>query len=172
MASQKVLNAVFDQVPGLLGGGADLTGNTGTALDDRGVVSADEPGGAQVYFGIREHAMGAALVGAARHGGVLPFGGTFLVFSDYMRPSVRLAALSGAKAVFVWSHDSVGVGEDGPTHQPVEHVMSLRLIPGLTVVRPADAQRGRSGVEGDRRRRRPGRTHPEPPGHAGARAVR
>ena len=139
VASQKVLNAVFDQVPGLLGGGADLTGNTGTALDDRGVVSADEPGGAQVYFGIREHAMGAALVGAARHGGVLPFGGTFLVFSDYMRPSVRLAALSGAKAVFVWSHDSVGVGEDGPTHQPVEHVMSLRLIPGLTVVRPADA---------------------------------
>ena len=139
VASQKVLDAVFDRVPGLLGGGADLTGNTGTALDDRGVVSADEPGGAQVYFGIREHAMGAALVGAARHGGVLPFGGTFLVFSDYMRPAVRLAALSGAKAVFVWSHDSVGVGEDGPTHQPVEHVMSLRLIPGLTVVRPADA---------------------------------
>jgi transketolase len=91
-----------------------------------------------VHFGIREHAMGSMLVGAALHGGVLPVGGTFLVFSDYMRPAVRLAALSGAKCVFVWSHDSVGVGEDGPTHQPVEQVMSLRLVPGLTVLRPAD----------------------------------
>lgn len=139
VASQQVLNAIFDQVPGLLGGGADLTGNTGTALKGHDVLSADTPGGPQVYFGIREHAMGSALVGAARHGGVLPFGGTFLVFADYMRPPVRLAALSGAKAVFVWSHDSVGVGEDGPTHQPIEQVMSLRLIPGLTVLRPADA---------------------------------
>lgn len=139
VASQKVLNAVFDVVPGLLGGGADLTGNTGTTLRDREAMSRTTPGGPQVFFGVREHAMGAALVGAARHGGVLPFGGTFLVFADYMRPAVRLAALSGSKAVFVWSHDSVGVGEDGPTHQPVEQVMSLRLIPGLTVLRPADA---------------------------------
>jgi len=139
VASQQVLNAVMDRVPGLLGGGADLTGNTGTALKGAGVVSRADRGGSQIYFGIREHAMGAALVGAARHGGVLPFGGTFLVFADYMRPSVRLAALSGAKVVFVWSHDSVGVGEDGPTHQPIEQLMSLRVIPSLIVLRPADA---------------------------------
>ena len=153
VASQQVLNAIFDQVPGIVAGGADLTGNTGTALKGQAVLSRSEPGGAQVYFGIREHAMGSALVGAAQHGGVLPVGGTFLVFADYMRPAARLAALSGSKAVFVWSHDSVGVGEDGPTHQPVEHVMSLRLIPGLTVLRPADgnevAASWRAIVNGD-----------------------
>jgi transketolase len=91
-----------------------------------------------VYYGIREHAMGAALVGMALHGGVIPVGGTFFVFADYMRPSIRLAALSRARCVFVFSHDSVGVGEDGPTHQPVEHLASLRSIPGLQVIRPAD----------------------------------
>jgi transketolase len=139
-ASQACIEALAPVVPGLVGGGADLTGNTGTALPaDAGVQSRQDPGGRQIYFGVREHAMGAALVGMARHGGVVPFGGTFLVFSDYMRPSVRLAALSRAHCVFVWSHDSVGVGEDGPTHQPVEHIMSLRLIPGLQVIRPADA---------------------------------
>jgi transketolase len=138
-ASQSCIEALAPVAAGLVGGGADLTGNTGTALSDQGVQSAQEPGGRQIYFGVREHAMGAALVGMARHGGVVPFGGTFLVFCDYMRPSVRLAALSKAHCVFVWSHDSVGVGEDGPTHQPVEHVMSLRLIPGLQVLRPADA---------------------------------
>ncbi len=139
VASQQVLNAIVDQVPGVVAGGADLTGNVGLTLKGKELLSASTPGGPQIAFGIREHAMGSALVGAARHGGVLPIGGTFLVFADYMRPAVRLAALSGAKAVFVWSHDSVGVGEDGPTHQPVEQVMSLRLIPGLTVLRPADA---------------------------------
>ncbi len=153
VASQQVLNAIAPQVPGLLGGGADLTGNTGTALKGATAVSRDQRGGSQVYFGIREHAMAAALVGAAQHGGVLPFGGTFLVFADYMRPSVRLAALSGAKAVFVWSHDSVGVGEDGPTHQPVEQLMSLRVIPSLIVLRPADANEVAAAwrviVEGD-----------------------
>lgn len=138
VASQQVLNAVVDQVPGIVAGGADLTGNVGLTLKGKDLLSVTEPGGPQIAFGIREHAMGSALVGAARHGGVLPMGGTFLVFSDYMRPAVRLAALSHAKAVFVWSHDSVGVGEDGPTHQPIEHVMSLRLIPDLTVLRPAD----------------------------------
>lgn len=138
VASQKCLTALAPVIPGLLAGGADLTGNTGTLLPDDEAVSADNPGGRQVYFGIREHAMGSALVGAALHGGVLPIGGTFLVFADYMRPAVRLAALSQAKAVFVWTHDSVGVGEDGPTHQPIEHVMSLRTIPELTVIRPAD----------------------------------
>ena len=138
VASQQVLNAIVDQVPGVVAGGADLTGNVGLTLKGKDLLSAAQPGGPQIAFGIREHAMGAALVGAAQHGGVLPIGGTFLVFADYMRPAVRLAALSDAKAVFVWSHDSVGVGEDGPTHQPIEQVMSLRLIPNLTVLRPAD----------------------------------
>jgi transketolase len=104
-----------------------------------GVHTAIDPGGKQLYFGVREHAMGAALVGMAKHGGVIPFGGTFEVFADYMRPAIRLAALSDAKAIFVFTHDSVGVGEDGPTHQPIEQTMSLRAIPGLTVIRPGDA---------------------------------
>ncbi|HTO01919.1 MAG TPA: transketolase [Microthrixaceae bacterium] len=138
VASQQVLNAIRPMIPGLMAGGADLTGNVGLTLKGEPVLSAEGPAGSQIFFGIREHAMGSALVGAALHGGVLPVGGTFLVFSDYMRPAVRLAALSKAKAVFVWTHDSVGVGEDGPTHQPIEHVMSLRLIPDLTVIRPAD----------------------------------
>jgi len=126
-------------VPGLTGGGADLTGNTGTVIKDEGVFSAANPGGRQIYFGVREHAMGAIANGMALHGGAIPVVGTFLVFADYMRGAVRLAALSGARAIFVWSHDSVGVGEDGPTHQPVEQVASLRAIPGLRVMRPADA---------------------------------
>jgi transketolase len=100
--------------------------------------SSSNPSGKQVYYGIREHAMGAAMVGMALHGGVIPVGGTFFVFADYMRPSIRLAALSRARCVFVFSHDSVGVGEDGPTHQPIEHLSSLRSIPGLQVIRPAD----------------------------------
>jgi len=133
------LQALLDAVPGLIGGGADLTGNTGTTIKDHGVQGADCPEGRQLLFGVREHAMGAISNGLALHGGMLPVNGTFLVFSDYMRGAIRLAALSGAKVVFVWSHDSVGVGEDGPTHQPVEHAASLRAIPRLRVVRPADA---------------------------------
>ncbi len=138
-ASAACIDAVLDVVPGLSGGGADLTGNTGTTIADHGVMSTTEEGGRQIFFGIREHAMGATMVGAALHGGLLPVGGTFLVFSDYMRPALRLAALSNAHVVFVYSHDSVGVGEDGPTHQPVEHVASLRAVPNLRVIRPADA---------------------------------
>jgi transketolase len=138
-ASAACIDAVADVVPGLIGGGADLTGNTGTTIPGRGTLRPDEPSGRQIFFGIREHAMGATMVGAALHGGTLPIGGTFLVFSDYMRPPIRLASLSGAHAVFVFSHDSVGVGEDGPTHQPIEHIASLRAIPGLVVLRPADA---------------------------------
>jgi len=138
-ASQKVLTSLTTVMPTIIGGAADLTGNTGTAVDSE-LQSVANGGGRQIYFGVREHAMGAALVGAAHHGGVLPLGGTFLVFSDYMRPAVRLAAMSHARCVFVWTHDSVGVGEDGPTHQPVEHVMSLRAIPNLTVIRPADGK--------------------------------
>jgi len=139
VASGKCLQALADAVPALLAGGADLTSNTGTVLKGHGVQSSAEPGGRQLYFGIREHAMASTMTGMALHGGVLPVGGTFLVFSDYCRPAVRLAALSGAKVVYSFTHDSVGVGEDGPTHQPVEHIASLRAIPGLRVIRPADA---------------------------------
>ncbi len=138
-ASSTCLNAILEMVPGLIAGGADLTSNTGTDLATQKPLSALHPDGRQLYFGVREHAMGAVLNGAALHGGVIPVGGTFLVFSDYMRPAVRLAALSQAHSIFVWSHDSVGVGEDGPTHQPIEQIMSLRAIPGLRVFRPADA---------------------------------
>ncbi len=138
VAANRVLDASLDTVPALISGGADLTGNTGTNVTAE-VLSAARPDGRKLYFGVREHAMGAVANGMALHGGVLPVVGTFLVFSDYMRPAVRLAALSGAKTVFVWTHDSIGVGEDGPTHQPVEHVASLRAIPGLCVIRPADA---------------------------------
>jgi transketolase len=138
-ASGSCLQALAETVPFLLAGGADLTSNTGTVLKGVGVQSAEDPGGRQLYFGIREHGMAAAMTGMALHGGVLPVGGTFLVFSDYCRPSIRLAALSQAKVVYSFTHDSVGVGEDGPTHQPIEHVASLRAIPGLRVIRPADA---------------------------------
>jgi transketolase len=138
VASQKVLDAVADVVPGLVGGGADLTGNTGTVLK-QGVQSPAEPGGRQVYFGVREHGMAAAMNGMAMHGGTIPFGGTFFVFSDYMKPAVRLAAITGAHVVFVWTHDSVGLGEDGPTHQPIEQLAGLRAIPQLKLLRPADA---------------------------------
>jgi transketolase len=138
-ASQAAVSALSDVVPGLIGGSADLTGNTGTKIGDGSPHTAANPEGRQIYFGVREHAMGAALVGAAKHGGVIPIGGTFLVFADYMRPAIRMAAISGAKCVFVYTHDSVGVGEDGPTHQPVEQVMSLRAIPHLQVIRPGDA---------------------------------
>ncbi len=138
-SSQACVTALSDVVPGLIGGAADLTGNTGTKIGDGGPQTAATPEGRQIYFGVREHAMGSILVGAAKHGGVVPIGGTFLVFADYMRPAVRMAAISGAKCVFVYTHDSVGVGEDGPTHQPVEQIMSLRAIPDLQVVRPGDA---------------------------------
>ena len=137
-AFQKVLEATQEVLPYVLAGAADLTGNTGAKLAKTSAYSSGSPEGQQVYYGIREHAMGAALVGMALHGGVIPVGGTFFVFADYMRPSIRLAALSKARCVFVFSHDSVGVGEDGPTHQPIEHLASLRAIPGLQVIRPAD----------------------------------
>ncbi len=135
----EVVTALSAVVPGLLGGGADLTGNTGAQMKTATPLSAATPEGRQIHFGIREHAMAASMVGMALHGGVLPFGGTFFVFSDYMRPSIRLASLTGAKVAFICSHDSIGLGEDGPTHQPIEHLASLRAMPGLHVFRPADA---------------------------------
>jgi len=139
VAGQACLEATASAIPGLIGGGADITGNTGTKLPADVAFTRADPAGRQLYFGVREHAMGSLLVGMAHHGGVVPFGGTFLVFSDYMRPAVRMAALSGAHAIFWWSHDSIGVGEDGPTHQPVEQIASLRAIPGFRLIRPADA---------------------------------
>ncbi len=138
-ASGACLSAIAALVPAILSGGADLTDNTNTTLAGAGVFSARTPSGRQIHYGIREHGMGAAMNGMALHGGMLPVGGTFFVFADYLRPAIRLAALSHAKVVFVFTHDSVGVGEDGPTHQPVEHLASLRAIPDLHVVRPADA---------------------------------
>jgi transketolase len=133
------LTATAELIPGLVAGSADLTGNTGMALTDGVRQSPEHPDGRQVYFGIREHAMGAVMTGMALHGGILPVGGTFFNFSDYMRGAVRLAALSQAHVIYSWTHDSVGLGEDGPTHQPIEHLASLRAMPGLSVVRPADA---------------------------------
>ncbi|MDP7067093.1 MAG: transketolase, partial [Acidimicrobiales bacterium] len=137
-ANNQVLDALVDVVPSLVSGSADLTGNTGTNIAGE-AMTASNPAGRKLYYGVREHAMGSIANGMALHGGVIPVVGTFLVFADYMRPSVRMAALSRAKTVFVWSHDSVGVGEDGPTHQPIEQVASLRAIPDLDVIRPADA---------------------------------
>ena len=138
-AGKKVLNALAPLVPGLIGGGADLTGNCGVELDGASPFSRDDRHARQIHFGIREHAMGAVMNGMAAHGGTLPFGGTFFIFSDYMRPAVRLAALSDLHVIYSWTHDSVGVGEDGPTHQPIEHLASLRAMPKLRMIRPADA---------------------------------
>ena len=138
-ALSQVLSAIVDVVPGLITGGADLTDNTGNYVKGLPILTANEPAGRLVHYGVREHGMGAVMNGMAMHGGVLPFGGTFFVFSDYMRPAVRLAAISQAKVVFCWSHDSIGLGEDGPTHQPVEQLAAMRAMPGLRVIRPADA---------------------------------
>jgi transketolase len=135
----KSLNAIAAEVPGLVSGGADLTGNTGTKLDSTELQGSDHPEGRAVAFGVREHGMGGLMNGMSLHGGVIPIGGTFFVFSDYMRGSVRLAALSGAKVIYSWTHDSVGLGQDGPTHQPIEQLAAIRAMPGLRVIRPADA---------------------------------
>ena len=137
-ACTATVNAVLDVVPGLLCGGADLTENTGMEIKDGVAVDVHRFGGRQIHFGIREHGMGAVMNGMAVSS-IIPAGGTFFVFSDYMRGAVRLAALSGYKTLFVWTHDSVGLGEDGPTHQPIEQLASLRAMPGLRLIRPADA---------------------------------
>jgi len=152
-ASETVLQALGERIPELLGGSADLNPSCFTWLKGKGDFQAPpEPGpvqgtvgggwgyfGRNIHFGVREHAMGAIALGMARHGGVIPFCGTFLVFSDYMRPPIRLSAMSHTRVVFVFTHDSVAVGEDGPTHQPVEQLMNLRCVPNLVVIRPADA---------------------------------
>jgi len=139
-SGHKVLNAVADAVPCLVGGSADLAGSNLTAMPQHGVFGTDTPSGRTINFGVREHAMGAISNGLALYGGLRPFCATFLVFSDYLRPSIRLAAIMGLPVIYVFTHDSIYVGEDGPTHQPVEHVAALRTIPNLDVLRPGDAQ--------------------------------
>jgi len=138
-ASGKVLNAIAAKVPTMIGGSADLAGSNKSEIDGAPSFGIDGPAGRNLHFGVREHAMGAIVNGMALHGGVAPYGATFLIFSDYMRPSIRLSALMNTRSIFVFTHDSIGVGEDGPTHQPVEQLASLRAIPGLVVLRPADA---------------------------------
>lgn len=139
VASGKVLNAAAIDIPALIGGSADLAESNNCDIKSSKSFSAENRGGRNIHFGIREHAMGAILNGMAIYGGVMPFGATFLIFSDYMRPAIRLAALMKQKVIYIFTHDSIGLGEDGPTHQPVEHLASLRAIPNLTVLRPADA---------------------------------
>jgi transketolase len=138
-SSGTVLNAIARNVPNLIGGSADLAPSNKTFLKDADFFQEDQYGGRNFHFGVREHGMGSILNGMALHGGIIPYGGTFLVFSDYMRPAIRLAALMGLHLIYVFTHDSIGVGEDGPTHQPIEHLASLRAMPRLTVIRPCDA---------------------------------
>lgn len=138
-ASGKVINAIAAQLPELIGGSADLAPSNNTKIEGSPAFQKDSPAGRNFHFGVREHAMGSVLNGMAVYGGVIPYGATFLVFADYMRAAVRLAALSHYPSIFIFTHDSIGLGEDGPTHQPVEHLTSLRLIPNLVVLRPADA---------------------------------
>jgi transketolase len=138
-ASGTVLNAIAARIPELVGGSADLAPSNKTFITDGGELQATSLGNRNIRFGVREHAMGAVLNGMALHGGTRPYGGTFLVFADYVRPAIRLAALMEQPVIYVFTHDSVWVGEDGPTHQPVEHLLALRAIPGLVVLRPADA---------------------------------
>jgi transketolase len=138
-ASGKVINSMAANLPELIGGSADLTPSNDTWIKSSTDFQQKTPEGRNFHFGVREHAMGGEINGMAVHGGVIPFGGTFLVFSDYMRPAIRLSALSHYPSIWLYTHDSIGLGEDGPTHQPVEHVASLRAIPNLVVIRPADA---------------------------------
>jgi transketolase len=138
-SSGKVLNALSAKLPELIGGSADLTPSNNTRFEEAGDFQKDNPAGRYLRFGVREHAMGAALNGLNLFGGVIAYGGTFLVFSDYMKPAIRIAAISHIPSIFVFTHDSIGLGEDGPTHQPIEHLMALRAVPYLSLIRPADA---------------------------------
>ena len=138
-ASEMALEAINPAIPSTVGGSADLTGSNNTKTKDLEPLTADNYGGRYIYYGIREFGMAAAMNGMALHGGVIPYGGTFLVFTDYARPAIRLSALQNARVIYVMTHDSIGLGEDGPTHQPIEHLQSLRAMPQLEVYRPADA---------------------------------
>ena len=139
VASQKTLDAILPACPTLFGGSADLTGSNNTKVGGHSIFDRNNYGGTYIHYGVREHGMAAAINGIALHGGAIPYGGTFMVFTDYCRPSIRLSALMGQRAIYVMTHDSIGLGEDGPTHQPVEHLAALRVIPNLLVFRPGDA---------------------------------
>ena len=139
VSSGKVLNELASKLPELIGGSADLTPSNNTKFEEAGDFQKDNPAGRYLRFGVREHGMGAALNGINLFGGLIAYGGTFLIFSDYMKPAIRIAAISSVRSIFVFTHDSVGLGEDGPTHQPIEQLMGLRAIPNLTIIRPADA---------------------------------
>ncbi len=138
-ASGKVLNSIFQKLPTLIGGSADLAESNNTLINGQSIFSSENYSGRNIYFGIREHAMAGIVNGMSLYGGVIPYCGTFLIFSDYMRPSIRLASLMKLRTIYVFTHDSIGLGEDGPTHQPIEQLAALRAIPGLIVIRPADA---------------------------------
>ena len=183
-ASGKVLQALGDVIPELWGGSADLAGSNNTTIDKTSSflpagnpLPEADPYGRTIHFGIREHAMAAAMNGIALHGNTRIYGGTFLMFSDYMRNAVRLSALMHLPVTYVWTHDSIGLGEDGPTHQPVEHLAALRAIPGLNVVRPADANETaiawREILSADQgvRQGRPARSGADPPGRADVRGA-
>jgi len=139
VANKRTIGAIADALPCLIGGSADLTGSNGTKTDELVPITPGDYGGRYLYYGVREHAMGAVMNGMALHGGVIPFGGTFLTFTDYCRPAIRLSALMELRVIYVMTHDSIGLGEDGPTHQPIEHLASLRAMPNLLLFRPADA---------------------------------
>ena len=139
VANKQTIGAIADALPQLIGGSADLTGSNGTKTDELVPITPGDYGGRYLYYGVREHAMGAVMNGMALHGGVIPFGGTFLTFTDYCRPAIRLSALMELRVIYVMTHDSIGLGEDGPTHQPIEHLASLRAMPNLLLFRPADA---------------------------------
>ena len=134
-----MINALAPHLPELMGGDADLAPSTHTLIEGSGNFEPGSRAGRNLHFGVREHAMGAILNGMALHRGLIPYGATFLIFSDYMRPPMRLAAMNGLPVIYVFTHDSIAMGEDGPTHQPVEQLLGLRSVPGLTVIRPADA---------------------------------
>ena len=138
VASQQVIEVLTSEAPELIGGSADLTGSNGTKVKSHKVVTADDFSGDYLHFGVREHGMAATMNGMALHGGLVPYGGSFLVFTDYCRPAIRMAALMKQRSIFVMTHDSIGLGEDGPTHQPVEHLAALRAIPNLNLFRPCD----------------------------------
>ena len=136
--SGMVLEKLVPAVPAMVGGSADLTGSNNTIVKECGIVNQPEYKGQYIHYGVREHGMAAAMNGMALHGGIIPYSGTFLVFTDYCRPSIRLSALMEQRVIYVMTHDSIGLGEDGPTHQPVEHIASLRAMPNINVYRPCD----------------------------------
>ncbi len=150
-SSQAVLEEISKVLPGLIGGSADLTGSNGTKTKASKTVTADDFSGNYIHYGVREHAMAASMNGIALHGGFIPYGGTFLTFSDYSRPAIRLGALMGVRVIHVMTHDSIGLGEDGPTHQPVEHFAALRAIPNSARL-PAGRRHRNGGVLGSRAR--------------------